>query len=305
MLKRNSRKKNKVKSKKHQHEHPFNLKPVVAVVLVLILILFVAIITFVAFDNPKPWQDKMGIQGAKPAASNSFFDYGFELAVLALLAFSLWGNFRLYKKGEGKNQGERIQKSHRQETTFNRDKETNLERKLGSLEKTIMNLERELSLVRDKNDELTIELNGARQKREIEAAEAVAFEEASTDTKKPKVESFVEEELLIKKHKEKIYFETPYAEGLFDDESKQLDRKFRCIYSIQLDGKEAGELYLEPDYKELDILRNYSDTILKPVCEYMNQFNADFQGIQVLKAGRVVKDGSDWKVKDKLQITFY
>lgn len=102
------------------------------------------------------------------------------------------------------------------------------------------------------------------------------------------------------------YFQGPYEECKFFAESGSDEKKFRYLYRIETIENDSafGKLYLEPSSVELDILRNYSDTILKPACEYTNGFHSSFGNVSMISPGRVVRQGDDWIVKEKVQIKF-
>lgn len=104
----------------------------------------------------------------------------------------------------------------------------------------------------------------------------------------------------------KAFFEGPYEEGKFSVESGADERKFRYLYKIEYNYSDpaTGKLHLEPTQVELDILKNYSDNILKPACIYINAFHSGLTEIIQLKPGKVIRQGDDWVVEEKVQIKF-
>ncbi len=146
-----------------------------------------------------------------------------------------------------------------------------------------------------------------RSPEEISSKPEVASTEASYSTPLPTVP--VEEpstSVDLQPVVVKAFFEGPYDEGKFSVDSGADERKFRYLYKIEYNNSNptSGNLYLEPTQIELDILKNYSDNILKPACTYSNPFHSGLNGIKQLSPGKVIRQGDDWVVKEKVQIKF-
>lgn len=119
----------------------------------------------------------------------------------------------------------------------------------------------------------------------------------------------IEEEVIFTNFQpvvDKVFFEGPYDEAKFSAESGSIERKFRYLYRIEYGSSTPtlGTLHLEPTQVEIDILKNYSDNILKPACTYLNSFHSELNGIQQFNPGKVIRQGEDWIVQEKVQIKF-
>jgi len=103
-----------------------------------------------------------------------------------------------------------------------------------------------------------------------------------------------------------LFFDGPYDDRLFSDINAASEKRFRYVYRIEYGIAEpsVGKLYLEPTTAEYDILRSFSDTVLKPACNFDNAFYSSFSSINQLSPGIVHKQGNDWVVKEKVRIKF-
>lgn len=103
-----------------------------------------------------------------------------------------------------------------------------------------------------------------------------------------------------------LFFDGPYDDRLFSDTNAASEKRHRYVYRIEYATAEPsiGKLHLEPTADEYDILRSYSDTVLKPACAFDNAFYTSFHNISQLAPGAVQKQGNDWYVKEKVKIRF-
>jgi hypothetical protein len=167
--------------------------------------------------------------------------------------------------------------------------------KINQLEATIANLEVTVNKLHSK---LKLgELNAAPYNKPHDAS--LAPESVTEKTQEAK-------SLKPTPRNNSLFFDGPYDDRFFSETNAAQEKRFRYVYRIEYAVAEpsVGKLYLEPTTEEYDILRSYSDTVLKPACAFDNAFYTGFHNISQLAPGTVQKQGNDWYVKEKVKIRF-
>jgi hypothetical protein len=105
---------------------------------------------------------------------------------------------------------------------------------------------------------------------------------------------------------ESIFFQSPIADCQFLKYDASDEQKSRFLYRIELTpDQSSGTLYLEPKHpSDLELIRNFPESILENACIYDNPFSADFGGVVQVAPGAVVSDGDIWRITDKIRIQF-
>ncbi|WP_210490350.1 hypothetical protein [Rufibacter aurantiacus] len=226
------------------------------------------------------------------------------IVVNLLLAYKLFDNYEKLK--HSKNEADssstfKIESAAKSESiSLNtlKSKYGNLEAHYEKLEKVkesykekVLQLEHELSQIRKKEKE---KLKNSTEAIPVQAEETahIVPEPIPAKPAPPKNSS--------------LYFDGPYDDRLFSETNAASEKRHRYVYRIEYATAEpsVGKLHLEPTADEYDILRSYSDTVLKPACAFDNAFYTSFHNISQLAPGTVHKQGNDWYVKEKVKIRF-
>ncbi|MBC5772776.1 hypothetical protein H8S95_01765 [Pontibacter sp. KCTC 32443] len=150
---------------------------------------------------------------------------------------------------------------------------------------------------------LELELSQLREKEKLTIQTEVIHPQSKTP--EPKAQEPITPKPALPKNSS-LFFDGPYDDRVFSETNAIQEKRFRYVYRIEYAVAEpsVGKLYLEPTTEEYDILRSYSDTVLKPACAFDNAFYTSFNNISQLTPGVVHKQGNDWYVKEKVKIRF-
>lgn len=164
-----------------------------------------------------------------------------------------------------------------------------LEEVKDSYKEKVIKLERELSLIHEKETQ--------KKQKEVTSYQNVVPIPKAPEPLPPKP---------APPKNSSLFFDGPYDDRLFSETNAAPEKRHRYVYRIEYAIAEPsiGKLHLEPTTDEYDILRSYSDTVLKPACAFDNAFNTSFHNISQLAPGTVHKQGNDWYVKEKVKIRF-
>lgn len=105
---------------------------------------------------------------------------------------------------------------------------------------------------------------------------------------------------------ESIFFQSPIADCQFLKNDASDEQKSRFLYRIELaPDRSSGKLYIEPkDPSDLELIRNFPESILENACIYENPFSVNFNNVVQVDPGAVVSDGEIWRVTEKIRIQF-
>lgn len=115
------------------------------------------------------------------------------------------------------------------------------------------------------------------------------------------------EELKAKPEtKKEFFFKGPIGDSQFLKNDASEEQRARFVYKIEVDDDGSrGELFLDPKHaSDLDLIRNFPESILENACIYENAFKVDFKNLRQTSPGTVVSDGGHWKVTEKVKVRF-
>lgn len=103
-----------------------------------------------------------------------------------------------------------------------------------------------------------------------------------------------------------IFFQRPIGDGYFQMNDASNEHKARFVYRVELnDDRTVGVLHLEPTHpSDLELLRNFPETILESACKYENSFSNNFQTVVQVAPGAVVSNGDNLHITEKVKIQF-
>lgn len=104
---------------------------------------------------------------------------------------------------------------------------------------------------------------------------------------------------------EYLFFQRPNDLGLFHVQDAVTEYAPRYIYRISVGQKgDSGELFLEAKGADLDLIRNFPERTIEAGCDYVNGFYGTFNDIKQRHPGKVVSEGSVWRIAEKIKIEF-
>lgn len=110
----------------------------------------------------------------------------------------------------------------------------------------------------------------------------------------------------VLKKREHVFFQRPVEDGYFQISEASNEHKARFVYKIELnDDGSLGVLHLDvTNPSDIDLLRNFPETILQNACSYVNPFSNNFQSIVQVAPGAVIVDGDGFRITEKVKIQF-
>lgn len=132
-----------------------------------------------------------------------------------------------------------------------------------------------------------------------------SFEEDSLQSNPSNVMHWNKDDLGAPPKRKVVYYPGPIEERCFAKNDGSEIKKARFVYKIEIEPSgTSGKLILDPTQSDLEIIKNFPESILQRACEYANPFTVNFKGIVQIAPGKVSNDGDNWFVKEKVIIEF-
>lgn len=123
--------------------------------------------------------------------------------------------------------------------------------------------------------------------------------------------SFVEDEKsktinleISKKSNVILYLPVPFKERRFAKEDASESKKSTSLYIVEVSEEKNEGIISLVESADLSRALNSPNIYLETVCDYENVYSPEAKGIKVVKKGKVVLEGQDWVVKNKIKIKF-
>ncbi|MBA3986210.1 MAG: hypothetical protein H0X63_06490 [Flavobacteriales bacterium] len=178
---------------------------------------------------------------------------------------------------------------------------SNLENKLENQSKQIEELKIEVrQLNHSKNINVRADNSSNSKKEPQQQKEKKINEEPPT---KPIELEVIKQTAIPNENKDpsSLYFSSPYKENVFlISDGKELPSP-KTLYEIN---DNSLKLYSNIDHDTMKIALNSIDIVIKWACNILNSKETHHSTIIMKEAGKVYKDGEDFKIKNKIKIEF-
>jgi hypothetical protein len=203
--------------------------------------------------------------------------YWIIIGVLIVLIFFF---YRFAKKTD--SEFERLERRYERLKSDNIYKINNLEQQLNQKSKDIKS-------VKEKNEELK--------------SKSVLKDKSTNKEDKLSIEP--ENKTLEQEYIKELFLPAPNDEGKFKVLKAKDSKSSFSLYKITLNkDKKSGSLWIVENEDMFELAFNSPDKYLEKACSYSNAREKHHKSIETIKSGKVILDGDDWLIKEKLTIKF-